>query len=298
MQSDEPWEETTVAVTPISDCCPSPEDSDVLSQQQISTVCATSASQDDIGSVNADELKRASDSVKLKALQSRFKPPRGWIAPSKGICGKQCKILEDFSDESVFPTLHYSKSVDGVFCVACMIFSSGDTILRTKALIVSKIVSRHLATPAHRSAQLRAAEFLNVALGKSQSIYSKLDRSHQQAIECNKYGLKTVIDLIAICGHQNILIRGHTDERSNFQELLKYHAEGDELPKQYVENAPANAKNELIEICGKQIQDKILHKCRDARWFSLLADETADISNVEQVTLVVRYVDCSGSYSV
>ena len=86
-----------------------------------------------------------SDSVKLKAIQSRFKPPRGWVPPTRVICGKQRKIPEGYLDESIYPTLHYSKGGDGVFCVACMLFSSGDMVLRTKPLTgwsnAKKIVS-------------------------------------------------------------------------------------------------------------------------------------------------------------
>ncbi|KAK0146901.1 repressor of the inhibitor of the protein kinase [Merluccius polli] len=287
---------------------PSPEPAENTRQQQ--RVVSAAAYEDDLGCVKADELKTTSDSVKLKAIQSRFKPPRGWVPPARVICGKQRKIPEEFFDESIYPTLRYSKSVDGVFCVACMLFSSDDMVLRTKPLTdwsnAKKIVSRHMSTPAHHSAQLRAGEFVDVALGKSQSIYSKLDRSHELAVERNKHGLKAVIDLIAVCGQQNLPIRGHTDERSNFQVLLNYRAKGDEKLREYLENAPSNAKycshsvqNELIELCGKQIQDTVLKKCRDAEWFSLLADETADISNVEQVALVLRYVDCvNSSYSL
>ena len=58
----------------------------------------------------------------------------------------------------------------------------------------------------------------------------------------------------------------------------------DEKLKEYLENAPSKARycshmiqNELIDLCGKQIQDTVLKKCRDAQWFSLLADETAEV---------------------
>lgn len=154
------------------------------------------------------------------------------MPPARVIRGKQRKILEEFFDESIYPTLRYSKDIDGVFCVACMLFSSGDMVLRTKPLTdwsnAKKIVSRHMSTPAQSSAQLCAGEFVDVALGKSQSIYSKLDHSHEQAVERTKHGLKAAIDLIAVCGQQNLPIRGHTDERSNYQVLLNYRATGDE----------------------------------------------------------------------
>lgn len=111
---------------------PSPEPAEDTQQQQM--VVSAAAYEDDLGCVKADELKTASDSVKLKAIQSRFKPPRGWVPPARVICGKRQKIPEEFFDESIYPTLRYSKGVDGVFCVACMLFSSGDMALRTKPL--------------------------------------------------------------------------------------------------------------------------------------------------------------------
>ncbi|KAL5237546.1 hypothetical protein ACI65C_004956 [Semiaphis heraclei] len=47
-------------------------------------------------------------------------------------------------------------------------------------------------------------------------------------------------------------------------------------------------QNELIEICGKVILNKIVSKCNEAECFSLLADETTDISGIEQFSLCVR----------
>ncbi|KAK0133450.1 Myosin heavy chain, fast skeletal muscle [Merluccius polli] len=62
---------------------PSPEPAENTRQQQ--RVVSAAAYEDDLGCVKADELKTTSDSVKLKAIQSRFKPPRG---PSPGLQSK------------------------------------------------------------------------------------------------------------------------------------------------------------------------------------------------------------------
>lgn len=72
--------------------------------------------------------------------------------------------------------------------------------LQTKPLSdwsnVKKNVTKHLSTPAHRSSQLRGADFLSVCTGKTQSICTALDHSHQETTERNKYGVKAIIDLI------------------------------------------------------------------------------------------------------
>eukprot|EP00795_Rhopilema_esculentum_P015975 gene15975-biopygen5349 len=63
-------------------------------------------------------------------------------------------------------------------------------------------------------------------------------------------------------------------------------------------NAPKNmtyrsktTQNELINICGEFIISKLRSEIHEARFFSVLADEAADISNIEQMPLVIRFVD-------
>lgn len=51
-------------------------------------------------------------------------------------------------------------------------------------------------------------------------------------------------------------------------------------------------QNEMIIACGDIIQKKnSKKKINDSQCFSILADETTDISTNEQLTLCVRYLD-------
>ena len=68
--------------------------------------------------------------------------------------------------------------------------------------------------------------------------------------------------------------------------------------KEHFEKAPQNAKyisktilNELICVTGEWITQTIVSEIKKARFFTVLADETADISNTEQMSIVLRYVD-------
>ncbi|XP_076063453.1 52 kDa repressor of the inhibitor of the protein kinase-like [Oratosquilla oratoria] len=54
-------------------------------------------------------------------------------------------------------------------------------------------------------------------------------------------------------------------------------------------------QNEIISIIGSQIRETILTPCREAKYFSVIVDETTDISVKEQVALVVLYVTSDGS---
>lgn len=52
-------------------------------------------------------------------------------------------------------------------------------------------------------------------------------------------------------------------------------------------------QNELIQICGSVIQNKLVESINNSMAFSIMADETADISGKEQMSLGVRYFDTS-----
>lgn len=68
--------------------------------------------------------------------------------------------------------------------------------------------------------------------------------------------------------------------------------------EEHFKTAPKNAtyrskttQNEIIRICGEVAQEKIIGEIKQAKFFSILADEAADISNIEQMPVVVRFVD-------
>nr|XP_042901463.1 protein ZBED8-like [Parasteatoda tepidariorum] len=50
-------------------------------------------------------------------------------------------------------------------------------------------------------------------------------------------------------------------------------------------------QNELIEICGSIIQETIVDRINKASCFAILADETMDITQTEQLTFCARYID-------
>lgn len=50
-------------------------------------------------------------------------------------------------------------------------------------------------------------------------------------------------------------------------------------------------QNDIILCCGDHIREKMLSEVQRAKYYSILADEVADISNTEQLSLVLRYVD-------
>jgi len=81
----------------------------------------------------------------------------------------------------------------------------------------------------------------------------------------------------------------------NFRALLQYRIEsGDSVLQNHLQNTGRNAtyisnttQNDLIKSAGTVIQNKILEKVSEAKFFSLLVDETTDLSKQEQMTICV-----------
>ena len=108
-------------------------------------------------------------------------------------------------------------------------------------------------------------------------------------------------------------MRGHRDDSKyhpqvgsysqggvgNFVELLNFRVRsGDTVLEEHLKNCPKNAsyisnstQNNLIKSCGQVITDKIVDEVKRNRFFCIIADEAADSSNKEQMSLVLRFVD-------
>ncbi|XP_022160727.1 uncharacterized protein LOC111026843 [Myzus persicae] len=142
-------------------------------------------------------------------------------------------------------------------------------------------------------------------------VYEKIaDARHQQVLE-NRARLKPIIETIAFLGRQNIAIRGHRDDGSlfddsdtpsenkgNFRELLNFRiSAGDETLKNHLLTTQSRAtyiskttQNELIFIMGNLILKKVLDRVKQSKCYSVIFDETTDLSKISQLVTVIRYV--------
>ena len=86
-------------------------------------------------------------------------------------------------------------------------------------------------------------------------------------------------------------------ERGNFRYFVEWKSEFESALKKHLQTAPRNAmylspaiQNELIECCAIDIRETLLKKIKEAKFFSVLADESVDISGTQQMSICIRYV--------
>jgi hypothetical protein len=82
----------------------------------------------------------------------------------------------------------------------------------------------------------------------------------------------------------------------NFRVILKYKAKEIEHLKNFLSSSyrskyiSPTIQNEIINSCGDIILKKVVKEVNESHYFSVLADETTDISVVEKLTICVRYL--------
>ncbi|KAE9542898.1 hypothetical protein AGLY_002809 [Aphis glycines] len=110
-----------------------------------------------------------------------------------------------------------------------------------------------------------------------------------------------VIETIILCGKQNISLRGHRDfgkltvdntdiNDGNFPRgdaSLKIHLESFNT----IKYTSLISQNVIIDSCNSILLNKIVDRVNEAKCFTVLVDETADIAGIEQVFICVRYID-------
>ena len=86
--------------------------------------------------------------------------------------------------------------------------------------------------------------------------------------------------------------------RGNFLEIFKLAASHDEVVSERLMYRPKNAlytcpsiQNDLLKLMGIMVQSIVCCKVPEAGLFSILVDETKDISKKEQITFVLRCID-------
>lgn len=86
-------------------------------------------------------------------------------------------------------------------------------------------------------------------------------------------------------------------KQGNLKAILKYRAKGDEYLRSIIEGSEKINKyispkiqNEIIDVCNSIIIRKIVENVNASKCFTVLADETSDISTSEQLSICVRYI--------
>lgn len=247
--------------------------------------------------------------------------------------GKTEKRYLKHSHLQSYPWVVLSVKDRGLYCLYCPFFASEivanqkrirlDKLVRAPLTTFAKLLGKdgHLDNHSNAYYHLAAMEKAKFFMESFKESTSRIDNiihsnRHKQVAE-NRARLSRIITAVVYHGKQNLALRGHRDSgrvelsvcsseeppknEGNFRETLRLMVDsGDDILKKHLESASSNAmytsssiQNEIIQCIGEEIQQRIFQKIRSCGPYSILFDETTDLSHTNVMTFVVRYVDAS-----
>uniref|UniRef100_A0A3B1K7X7 TTF-type domain-containing protein n=1 Tax=Astyanax mexicanus TaxID=7994 RepID=A0A3B1K7X7_ASTMX len=171
--------------------------------------------------------------------------------------------------------LVYSLSSDSVFCFCCTVFERESKFIMKK----SKIHRANMQNWRELAERLKTVQ-------------------HRKAV------LRRILAIVCHLAERNQALRGHSEKlfephNGNFlgqielmAQLMSEHLrriDKKEIKDHYLSKT---IQNELISLVGQKTKDAIVQKVKDAKYFSVIMDCTPDTSHNEQMSLVLRIVNC------
>ena len=231
---------------------------------------------------------------------SPFHPDRHFKFPVSEIQGKKRRAQIDWFHD--YKWLHYEVQLDKVFCYFCgKAFQEQKLLLKknTDLAFISKGFNNwkkaHDRFKAHIESENHKEAISKLQTNEVKDIGEVLSKEHMtEKAENRKYFMK-VVSTIRYLVRQNIPLRGHDSNNSNFLQLMKLRAEdmpeiNDWLEKKIGKYVHHEVQNEIIDIMAKMVEQKVLEPIQMSD-FSLMCDETTDSANLEQAVIVLRWVD-------
>jgi len=206
--------------------------------------------------------------------------------------------------------LLYSPSKKSVFCFSCCLFNFSDTSLCSQSGCndwkhINSIILSHENSSAHGQSMM-------TYLARSKAVGRvDTDLLSQRKKEVNYWRnvLERIVAVIKFLASRGLPFRGDDEIvgspnngnylgcmelLSEFDPLLANHLKTFGNPgKGNISYLSANICNEFINVMGKQGLKEIVNEVKLAKYFSISVDSTPDLSHVDQLTFIIRYVkDC------
>lgn len=207
--------------------------------------------------------------------------------------------------------LLYSPSKKSVFCFSCCLFNLSDMHISSPNGCndwkhINHIILTHENSSAHRQSMM-------TYLARSKTVGrvdTDLLSQHQKEVEYWRNVLKRIVAVIRFLASRGLPFRGDNEilgspNNGNYLGCVELLAEFDPFLADHLKKfgnpgkgnisyLSANICNEFIDLMAKQVQKTIINEVKLAKYFSISVDSTPDISHVDQLTFIIRYVkDCA-----
>ena len=250
------------------------------------------------------------DAVRRKYIAKKRCVPRSHDFPQREIGGMR-RFNTTWFDK--YDWLEYSVEKDAAFCFVCYLFKDKTTSFGTHDAFVNggfrgwnKTERFDVHVGCLGSIHNQSKERFDFFIKPKTSIIEAFSTYTTEAKLLYKSRLTFSLRCLRYLLGQGLACRGHDENeessnRGNFLELLTWLGENnDNVQKVVLKNAPRNnmmiaptIQQDLINSCAKETTRLILEELGDEH-FGILADESSDVAQKEQMALCLRFVNKKG----
>ncbi|XP_071478874.1 zinc finger MYM-type protein 1-like [Diadema antillarum] len=145
---------------------------------------------------------------------------------------------------------------------------------------------KHEKSESHRLLSYKMSK-----LWQGENVAQRLDTRAQEESKQNTQYLLTIITSLKYLAKQGLAIRGHTDQNSNFMTLLQLRSEEIKGLDRWLTRKTSwtshQIQEEIINLMSSTVMRQLAAEM-GGKPFAILADETADVSRIEQLCICVR----------
>ncbi|XP_014492284.1 52 kDa repressor of the inhibitor of the protein kinase-like [Vigna radiata var. radiata] len=207
--------------------------------------------------------------------------------------------------------LIYSQSSGRVYCGPCLAFNGGSQFGVLKEGFNdwknAKRLAQHENSPDHKSSVLQMLE-----RGKK---HGRIDHQVERQLEEEKVYwksvLRRVVETVKSLVSRGLPLRGDNEtigsvHNGNFLMAIELIAQFDPFMATHIAkygNPGSGRTNylsstiyeEFVEILASKVTELVLSEIHIAKYFSIIVDSTPDLTHVDQLSLIIRYVQSDGT---
>ena len=266
--------------------------------------------------------RRSNLRASLKTFTEPYQPHTGFTFPATCEGGaKKKKRSFQASWFEKFSWLHYDVANDAAFCFNCVralekkqvLSDNIDPAFVTQGyrdwkhalergdpnkLKKAKGFHKHEESKIHKD----ATEMISIT-AKSANVSALLSSEYDNQRKANRQNLLKIISNIRYLARQSLPFRGnwkdetHSEFNSNFHQLLLLRAEDDPSILVWIKRESTlkytspEMQNEILKCMALGMMRGVVSNIQKAGVYVIMADETADVSNIEQLVICLRWVD-------
>ena len=198
----------------------------------------------------------------------------------------------------------YSETIGMAYCSVCKLFADRETHF-TGGFNEWKHINRlqeHENSESHRNACLSAASFKTKNARVDYSFLVQIDKEkvYWRAV------LKRVVALVKFLCERGLPLRGGnkvfgSPQNGNFLGLLELLVQFDNFLAEHIRRFSNSGRgvpsylssticNEFVQLMAKEVTTKIANEVKKAKYYSITVNSTPDMTRVDQLTFITRYV--------